>query len=192
VGAFLDWGLSKDLLLPFAEQTRAPRTGEEVLVYLYLDKSGRICASMRLEKHLEKTEMFYKEGQGVDLWIGAKTDLGFTAIIAGHHLGLLYDNEIFQPLKVGQQIRGYIKKLREDGMLDLCWQKTGNKAAGEIGAKILDLLKEKKGFLAINDKTPPETIYDLFGVSKKKFKAALGGLYKKRRISIDKDGIRLC
>jgi uncharacterized protein len=165
--------------------------GEEVFVYLYLDKSGRVCASMKLEKHLEKTETFFKEGQGVDLWIAAKTDLGFTAIIAGNHLGLLYDNEIFQPIEPGQRIRGYIKKLREDGKIDLTLQPAGHRAAKEIGARILDLLKEKKGFLAIHDKTPPEKIYDLFGVSKKKFKAALGGLYKKRLITIEKDGIRL-
>ncbi|HLG20726.1 MAG TPA: S1-like domain-containing RNA-binding protein [Bdellovibrionota bacterium] len=191
VGAFLDWGLSKDLLLPFAEQTSRPRMGEEVLVYIYLDNSNRICASMKLEKHLESAQGIFREGQGVDLWIGAKTDLGYTAIIAKHYLGLLYDNEIFQPLKPGQRLRGYIKKMRADGKIDLTLQKTGHKAASEIGTKILTVLKEKNGFLAINDKTPPETVYDLFGVSKKKFKAALGGLYKKRLIIIGEDGIRL-
>jgi uncharacterized protein len=191
VGAFLDWGLSKDLLLPFGEQTYPPRIGEEVLVYVYLDKSSRICASMKLEKHLEKEETFYEEGQGVDLWIGAKTDLGFTAIIGKRHLGLLYDNEIFQDLKPGQKIRGFIKKLRNDGKIDLTLQKTGYRVTAEIGERIIALLKQKKGFLALNDKTPPEEIYGLFGVSKKKFKAALGGLYRKHLITIGEDGIRL-
>lgn len=191
MGVFLDWGLPKDLLLPFAEQTKRPREGDEVAVYVYVDKSGRICASMRLEKHLEKEELFYREGQEVDLWIAAKTDLGFAAIIGKRHLGLLYDNEIFQPLKPGLEVRGIIKKLRDDGKIDLTLQKTrGREASEDLETKIMNLLKEREGFLALHDKTPPEEIYSLFGVSKKKFKASLGRLYKRRLIIIEKNGVR--
>lgn len=192
VGAFLDWGLPKDLFLPFAEQTRALRVGQEILVYIYVDKSDRLSASMRLERNIEKTGAKYEEGQPVNLIIAGRTDLGFKAIVENRHWGVLYGNEVFQPLHQGQQIQGYIKKMREDGKIDLSLQKTGHKSANEdVGPKILELLKQKNGFLAINDKTPPEEIYRLFGVSKKKYKIALGGLYKQRLISVDEDGIRL-
>lgn len=192
VGAFLDWGLPKDLFLPFAEQTRALRVGQEVLVYIYVDKSDRLSASMRLERNIEKTDAKYEEGQQVNLIIAGRTDLGFKAIIENRHWGVLYGNEVFQPLHQGQKIQGYIKKMREDGKIDLSLQRTGHKSANEdVGPKILELLKLKNGFLAINDKTSPEEIYRLFGVSKKKYKIALGGLYKQRLISVDEDGIRL-
>lgn len=192
VGAFLDWGLAKDLFLPFAEQTRPLRVGQDVLIYIYVDKSGRLAASMRLERNIEKTDAKYEEGQTVELLIASRTDLGFKAIIENRHWGVLYGNEVFQPLRIGQKIQGYIKKMREDGKIDLSLQRTGHKAAQEdIGPKILRLLKEQNGFLAINDKTPPEDIYRLLGVSKKQYKIALGGLYKKRLITVDEDGIRL-
>lgn len=192
VGAFLDWGLPKDLFLPFAEQTRALRVGQEILVYIYVDKSDRLSASMRLERNIEKTDANYKEGQPVNLIIAGRTDLGFKAIIENRHWGVLYGNEVFMPLHQGQRIPGYIKKMRDDGKIDLSLQQTGHKSAAEdVGPKILNLLKERNGFLAINDKTPPEEIYRLFGVSKKKYKIALGGLYKQRLISVDDDGIRL-
>ena len=192
VGAFLDWGLPKDLFLPFAEQTRALRVGQEVLVYVYVDKSDRLAASMRLERNVEKTAAEYTEGQKVNLIIAGRTDLGFKAIIENRHWGVLYANEVFQPLRQGQKIEGYIKKMRPDGKIDLSLQRSGHKATREdVGPKILESLKEKNGFLPINDKTPPEEIYHLFGVSKKQFKVALGGLYKKRLITVHEDGIRL-
>lgn len=192
VGAFLDWGLPKDLFLPFAEQTRALRVGQEVLVYVYIDKSDRLAASMRLERNIEKTAAEYQDGQKVNLIIAGRTDLGFKAIIEKRHWGVLYANEVFQPLRQGQKIEGYIKKMRPDGKIDLSLQRSGHKATREdVGPKILESLKEKNGFLPINDKTPPEEIYRLFGVSKKQFKVALGGLYKKRLISVHEDGIRL-
>lgn len=192
VGAFLDWGLPKDLFLPYAEQTQPLRVGQSVLVYVYVDKSDRLAASMRLERNIEKTEAKYEEGQKVSLLIAARTDLGFKAIIENRHWGILYANEVFQPLQQGQRIDGYIKKMRDDGKIDLILQKTGHASANEdIGPKILDLLRQKNGFLPINDKTPPEVIYRLLGVSKKKYKIALGGLYKKRLITVHDDGIRL-
>lgn len=192
LGAFLDWGLPKDLFLPFAEQTRSLRAGQEVLVYIYIDKSDRLCASMRIDRHLEKEQPPFEEGQKVNLIIAGRTDLGFKAIIENRFGGVLYANEVFQPLKQGQKIEGYIKKIREDGKIDLSLQREGHASAfDDIGPQILSLLQERGGFLDINDKTPPEVIYRLFGVSKKKFKIALGGLYKKRLLTVDEDGIRL-
>lgn len=192
VGAFLNWGLAKDLFLPFAEQSRPVRAGQNVLVYIYLDKSNRISCSTRIDRFVEKTDANYQEGQSVNLMIAGQTDLGYKALIEGRHIGILYSNEVFQELFTGQKIQGFIKKMREDGKIDLALQiKIGHKAAEDIGPKIIALLKEKNGFLDINDKTSAEVIYELFGVSKKKYKIALGGLYKKRLIKIDDDGIRL-
>jgi uncharacterized protein len=195
IGAFLDWGQPKDLFLPFAEQTHDLRTGDLIIVYPYVDKSGRISCSMRLERNKTSHEMNYSVGQKVDLIIVNRTDLGFKAIINRKHWGVLYENEIFQDLTYGQEIPGYITKIRDDNSgynkIDLNLQKIGHHAGEDIAPKILELLKEEGGFLAINDKTEAETIYKMFGVSKKKYKIALGGLYKKRIITVDKDGIRL-
>lgn len=191
VGAFLDWGLLKDLLLPFSEQTRELRVGQDALVFLYLDKSDRICASMRLDRHIDKTPGSYKEEQAVDLLIAARTDLGFKAIINGRHWGMLYANEVFTRLEIGQRIKGFIKNIRPDGKIDLFLQQLGHKSSDDIGEKILSLLKARGGYLEINDKTDAEVIYEMFGVSKKKYKMALGGLYKKRLVTIEDKGIRL-
>ncbi|WP_415062174.1 S1 RNA-binding domain-containing protein [Bdellovibrio sp.] len=191
VGAFLDWGLPKDLFLPFSEQTRELRVGQYAVVYIYLDKSDRISASMRLDRFMDKEPGNYEEGSAVDLFIAAKTELGFKAIINGRHWGVLYSNEVFEPLDYGQRVKGFIKKIRPDGKIDLSLQKAGYKAAEDIGEKILQVLQDKGGYLPINDKTSAETIYDLFGVSKKKYKMALGGLYKQRIITVNEDGIRL-
>ncbi|KHD87531.1 MAG: GntR family transcriptional regulator [Bdellovibrio sp. ArHS] len=191
VGAFLDWGLTKDLFLPYSEQTRELRAGQYVIVFIYLDKSDRITASMRLDRFIEKEPGNYQEGEAVNLFIAAKTDLGFKAIINGRHWGVLYQNEVFQPLYHGERVKGYIKQIRPDGKIDLSLQQLGHKGSDDIGEKILDLLKQKRGFLPLTEKTAPEEIYKLFGVSKKKYKMALGGLYKKRLVTIQDDGIRL-
>lgn len=191
VGAFLDWGLPKDLFLPYAEQSRALRPGQKVLVYIYLDKSARLAASMRLERNTDKTPATYQAGQAVDLLIIGKTDLGFKAIIEGRHLGVLYTNEVFQELAYGQRIRGFIKKVRDDGKIDLSLQAPGMAGTPDLEKKILEALRQEGGFLEITDKAAAEFVYERFGVSKKKFKIALGGLYKKRLVRIDDDGIRL-
>jgi hypothetical protein len=190
VGAFLDWGLPKDLFLPYGEQSHPVRVGQDVVVHVGLDKSGRIAASMRLGRYLDKTPGELQEGQAVDLLIVAKTDLGFKAIINSQHTGVIYENEVFQPLEFGQFVSGFIKKIRPDGKIDLSLQRSGFGAAGDIAPQIMALLDEKGGFLAINDKTPAEEIYKLFGVSKKKYKMALGALYRERLISVSDDGIR--
>lgn len=191
VGAFLDWGLPKDLFLPFREQTRELQVGHEIIVCLYTDNNGRISSSMRLEKFLDKDTSVYTVEQKVDLLIIGKTDLGFKAIINGKHLGILYQNEVFQDLRYADQVTGYVKKIRDDGKIDLILQPFGNKGTGDLGEVILSKLAEKGGFLPLTDKTTPEIIYNLFGVSKKKYKMALGGIYKKKLITIESDGIKL-
>ncbi len=191
VGAFLDWDQPKDLFLPFSEQTVELAEGDDVVVKIYLDNMGRPCASMRLDRHIDKTTAQYKENETVELLIAAETDLGFKAVINQKHLGLLYKNEIFQPLQTGDVVTGFIRKMREDGKIDLILRAAGHKATGDIGEKIIELLKQNNGFLQIDDKTPPDKIYDLFGVSKKKYKIALGGLYKSKTIAIVDNGIQL-
>lgn len=191
VGAFLDWGLPKDLFLPFREQSRRFEVGQKVVVFVYIDTTQRIAASMRLQRNIDKTPGDYKVGDAVELFMVAKTDLGLKAVINGKHWGVLYENEVFQALDYGQRLTGYIHRVRPDGKIDLTLQKLGHKAGDDIAPQILKMLEEKGGFLAVNDKTSADTIYDLFGVSKKKYKIALGGLYKQRRITVDEDGIRL-
>jgi predicted RNA-binding protein (virulence factor B family) len=194
VGAFLDWGLPKDLLLPFSEQTRDLKVGHDVIVAIYLDNTGRIAASMRLERHLDKTVPAYDVGEKVDLMIVSETDLGYKALVSGRfglHFGVLYANEVFRALEHGEQLPGFIKAVRPDGKLDLLLQAQGNLGSEDLGAMILSALEHSDGFLPIDSKTSAEKIYELFGVSKKKYKIALGGLYKDRRITIEDDGIRL-
>lgn len=192
LGAFLDWGLPKDLFLPFAEQSRPLREGQKIIVTAYLDKSSRLSASMRIERHADKTPGELREGQEVELLLFGKTDLGYKALIDRRHVGVLYANEVFQSLSYGQSLKGFIKKIRPDGKIDLSLRgQTGHKAAEDVAEKILALLKKEGGYLEINDKTSADLIHRLFGVSKKQYKIALGGLYKKRLVRVEDDGIYL-
>ncbi|MBI5538493.1 MAG: GntR family transcriptional regulator [Bacteroidia bacterium] len=192
MGAFLDWGLMKDLFVPFREQKQKMEEGKWYVVTVYLDyDSKRLVASAKIEKFLDNLPPEYDAGEEVDLLISGETDLGFNAIINNKHLGVLYKNEVFQPLKKGDRIKGYIKKIREDEKIDLILQKPGYQKVDNISMRIVDVLKEHKGFIAITDKSDPDTIYNLFGVSKKTFKKAIGSLYKFRVISIEDKGIRL-
>jgi predicted RNA-binding protein (virulence factor B family) len=138
----------------------------------------------------KKQEGFY-EGQKVALRISTRTQMGFTAVINGTHKGILYKNEVFQPLKIGQEIYGFIKKVRDDKKIDLCLQKPSYKTIDALSRKIMDKLQQQGGFIAVTDKSQPKVIADLFGVSKKTFKKAIGNLYKKRLITLEKNGIRL-
>lgn len=191
IGAFLDWGQEKDLFLPFSEQTMKFEIGDEVVVCIYEDNQGRPCSSMRLERFVNKDVSALKPEQKVELLVFAKTELGYKALINKSHLGVLFKNEVFQDIQYAEVLPGYIKQVRDDGKIDLILQPFGNKGSGDLGQKILDVLTENNGFLDITDKTSPEKIYDLFGVSKKKYKMALGGIYKKKLITIDDSGIRL-
>lgn len=192
IGTFLDWGLDKDLFLPFSEQTRPLRVGQKIVVFVYLDKANRPTATMRLDKYLSSEAKDLKEGDAVQVLIADATDLGVKAIIENRYWGLIYLNEIFKPLHYGERTQAFVKKIREGGKVDLRLDQPGHQAANlEIGPRILEMLQEKDGFLPITDKTAPEVIYNLFGASKKKFKIALGDLYKKRKIQITDEGIQL-
>lgn len=191
IGAFLDWGQPKDLFLPFREQTRDLKMGEEIVVFIYEDNTGRPCSSMRIEKFLDKETAPYKEGEKVTLIIFGESDLGFKAVINQKHLGMLFKNELFQDIRYKDTLPGYIKRVRDDKKIDLILQPLGNFGSTDLGSQILEKLKEKDGFLPITDKTDPNVIYNMFGVSKKKYKMALGGIYKKKLITIEDGGIRL-
>jgi len=192
VGAFLDWGLQKDLLVPFGEQKIRLQPNRSYIVWVFIDEaSGRIVASTRLNKFLELEDAEYEFGQAVELLITRETELGYKAIINNAHWGFLYHNEVFKPLRIGQKVKGYIQKRREDGKIDLSLTPLGYEKVGEIAQHILGLLVKKGGFLPITGKSSPEEISDTFGVSKKNYKKALGALYKKRLINIEDDGIRL-
>ncbi len=191
-GAFLDWGLPKDLLVPFREQKADMVEGRSYLVYLFLDVlTKRIAASAKLDKFLDNTPPEYKLGDEVQLMIAEETDLGFKAIVNSEHWGMLYKNQIYQSLFIGQKIKGYINKVRADDKIDLLPEKPGYEKVDTISQKILDELKQNRGFMAVSDNTSPEMINALFGISKKNFKKAIGSLYKKRMITFDSDGIRL-
>ncbi len=191
-GAFLDWGLAKDLLLPFSEQASKVVEGRYYLVKIFLDEDNLIASSMLLEDFIEDESFYLKAGQQVDLVIAHETDLGMKAVVNNEYWGVLYKNEIFQKLRIGQKTKGYIKKIREDNKIDLVLQM--EKYVDKVDAvteKILAKLKSQGGVILINDKSPPDIIYKVFGVSKKVFKQSIGGLYKKRIITIDKEGISL-
>jgi len=191
VGAFLDWGLPKDLLVPFGEQHHELEVGKSYLVKLFLDAQNRILATTKIEKFIAEEGFYFKAGQKVSLLIADKTDLGIKAIINNTHWGMLYENELFQPVQKGQKIEGFIRQIREDSKIDLTLHQPGYGKVEELTDKILTRLKDNQGFLALSDLSPPEAIYNAFGVSKKVFKQAIGALYKKKLVLIEKDGIRL-
>jgi predicted RNA-binding protein (virulence factor B family) len=191
-GAFLNWGLMKDLLVPFREQNLPLEEGKSYAVYIYADTtSNRIVASVKLDKHLNKLPPDFAEGDMVDLMIARKTDKGIVAVINDTHTGLLYHNEIFQPLKPGDRLKGFVTKLRPDGKTDLRLQETGYDALKGQEEGILKVLRANGGFLAVTDKSSPEEIYRLFEMSKKNWKKLIGTLYKNQRIEILPDGIQL-
>lgn len=192
IGAFLNWGLMKDLLVPFREQKYEMLNNTSYLVRVYLDKvSKRIVASSKLDRFLDNLPYDYEEGQEVDLIVWEKTDLGYKVIINDMHTGLLYANEIFTPIHSGMKMKGFIKKLREDEKIDVSLQKQGFVHVDETSQMILEKLKSRGGFIEANDNTSPESIKHMFGISKKVFKKAIGSLYKERLITIEDKGIRL-
>ncbi|MEY3289850.1 MAG: hypothetical protein RLZZ419_2092 [Pseudomonadota bacterium] len=191
VGAFLDWGLPKDLLVPFSEQHHEMEVGKSYLVKVFLDDKNRIAATTKIDRFIADESVDFEVGQKVSLIIADKTELSFKAIVNNTHWGLLYQNELFQPLKRGQKLDGYIKQIREDGKIDLNLNQPGYSKVVSLTDNILNKLKENNGTLMLSDKSPPEAIYSAFGVSKKVFKQAIGALYKKELITIDKNGITL-
>ncbi|MDR8524143.1 CvfB family protein [Shewanella fidelis] len=191
-GAFLDWGLDKDLLLPFGEQHREIEVGKSYLVYIYTSHvDDRIVASSKVEKFLDLTEPKFRNDQEVNLIIGGSTDLGYKAIINNSHWGVLYKNEVYTRLSFGQKVKGFIKRVRTDGKIDLILQKGAKSELDKHAVAIMIKLKQAGGFLPLNDKTDAEVIYSQLSMSKKAFKKSIGGLYKNKQITITTDGIRL-
>ncbi len=190
-GAFLDWGLPKDLLVPFSEQKNKMAEGKYYLVYLFVDLlTNRVAASAKLNKFLDNTPPAYSNGDKVDLIIAEMTDLGYKAIVNNEHWGILYKDQVFKPLYVGEKVTGYVNKVREDDKIDLLPEKPGYEKIDSMSQKILDLLDENRGFIALTDKSSPEMIQSMLGISKKNFKKAVGNLYKKRLIEFKSDGIK--
>lgn len=188
VGAFVDWGLEKELLIPFSEQTDELELGDLIVAYVTLDpKTDRIVASMHIESFLETGYGDLKEGQEVDLLIYRITDLGYAVVIDQKYKGLVYESTIFDPLDIGMSGKGKIKSLRADGKIDVHW----NIQKEEKRKEILDLLKEHNGFMPYHDKSKPEEINEVFGLSKKEFKRQIGHLYGEKKIQIKPDGIYL-
>lgn len=190
-GAFLEWGLMKDLLVPFKEQKMPMREGKWYLVYVHIDYiTGRIVASARIEKYLDNVMPEYSINQEVDLLIADETDIGYKVIINNLHWGLIYYNEVFRRLEKGEQIKGYIKAIREDEKIDVSLVPLGYQKIGGLTGAILDSLKSQGGYIAVHDKSDPEIIQSLFQCSKKSFKQAIGALYKQHLIIIEDGGIR--
>lgn len=192
VGAFLDWGLAKDLLLPFSEQDFSIRPGQWVIVGVFLDPTtDRIVATTRLNRHLNRETPAYREGQPVNLLITAETPLGYNAIVENAHRGLLYRNNLVTPLVVGQRVKGFVRTVRPDGKIDLSLDAAGYQRVAPLKDKIVEALERNGGLLEFDDDSSPEAIRQAFGVSKKAFKQALGKLYKERRICFKNPGIQL-
>lgn len=191
-GAFLNWGLMKDLFVPFREQKMKMQVGKQYVIHAHLDEeSYRIVASAKVDRYLSKEIAPYEAGQEVDILIWQKTDLGFKAIIDNQYSGLLYESEIFQPLHTGMQLKAYVKQVREDGKIDLILQKPGQAKVEDFSATLLQYIRDNDGRILLNDKSPAEEIYDTFGVSKKTFKKAVGDLYKKHLVVLEADAISL-
>jgi predicted RNA-binding protein (virulence factor B family) len=193
VGAFLDWGLDKDLLVPFREQRQRMEKGRWYIVFMTVDeKTDRLFATNKIEQRLDNEHLEIEEGDKVDVLIMQKTDLGFSAIINNRHKGLIYDSDIFQDINVGQQLTGYIKTIREDQKIDLSLQPIGYHHSTDTHTDlILRKLMENGGALPFNDKSPPDLIYSELGISKKAFKRAIGAMYKDHSITITEAGISM-
>ncbi len=191
-GAFLDWGLMKDLLVPFREQKEKMEKDRSYVVYVYFDdETGRIAASAKIDRFLDNLSPKYEPGEEVDLMIANRTELGYKAIINGLHSGILYYNQVFKPLSMGLKLKGYIAKVREDEKIDLMLERPGYEKMDDLSEQVLAVLREHGGFMQVSDKSSPRDIESYFKMSKKNFKKALGALYKKRLIVIEKDGVQL-
>ena len=192
IGAFLDWGLPKDLLVPYNQQHTKMEVNKYYLVRVFLDqKTDRIIASSKLDKFIDIWPADYQTGDKVDLIIAGKTDLGYKAIINDLHWGLLYDNEIFQHLRIGKKIPGYIKQVRDDSRLDVILTRGSKNTVNDFSEKLLAHINDRGGVISLHDKSSPEAIKNALGVSKKTFKATVGNLLKNKKIVTVPGGIKL-
>lgn len=190
-GAFLDWGLPKDLLVPYNQQRKPMEVGERHVVYLFVDEyTGRITGSAKLSNYLREETSNYAKNDRVDMMIVKRTDIGYQAIVDGLYLGVIFNADVLKPLKPGQKLQGYIKNVRDDNKIDLAVQLQGNEVRADLGSRIMDALEQAGGELPLSDKSSPDDIYAQFQVSKGNFKKAIGGLFKQKKIVIEKDRIR--
>lgn len=191
-GAFLDWGLEKDLFVPFREQSKEMEVGQRYLVFLYLDEtSDRLVASSKISKFLSNEELTVEEGEKVECVIWTRTELGYKVIVNGDHEGLIYHDDVFEELEYGDGMYGYVKKIRLDNKLDISLSDKAHLSIEPNGKMIYERLQASGGFLPLHDKTDPELIKRELKMSKKSFKKAIGSLYKQRLITLEADGIRL-
>ncbi len=193
VGAFMEWGLEKHLLVPFKEQRQKMEEGRWYVIYMDLDTSTeRLYGSNKIEKRLDNSNLQLKEDEEVEVLVYRKTDIGYSVIINNLYKGLIYENEIFTDLNIGDKKTGWVKKIREENKVDISLTPIGyDKAISRQSEDVYNLLKDNNGFLALNDKSKPEEIYETFSMSKKAFKKAIGDLYKQRKISISEEGIKI-
>ena len=192
VGAFLDWGLEKDLFVPFKEQKQKMIEGHSYVVYIYLDEmTERIVASSKINKFISNEVLQVEQGEEVDLLVYNETDLGFTCVINSLHKGLIYHNDVFTDLAVGDTVKGYVKLIREGNLIDLSLQKVGFKHVLSSTEKILEYLNAHDGYLELTDKASPDLIERRFDMSKATYKKSIGILYRQRKITIHDDGVRL-
>ena len=192
VGAFLDWGLPKDLLVPYGEQQKPMEEGESYVVYLYVDEaSERIAATSRLNKFVVDTSPYFKQQQKVELLVCERTDLGYKAVVNQTVIGLLFNSDVISPVRHGEKLQGYIKQIRPDNKLDLCLQLVTREALDDLSEQILAFIQAEGGQTTLTDKSPPDAIAEQFGVSKSSYKKALGKLYQKRLVLIEKHQVSL-
>jgi len=192
LGAFMDWGLMKDLFVAKSQQLMGMRVGGHYLVKIYLDEmTGRVAATEKIERFLSNEVLTVKEQDPVDLVVYRRTDIGYVVIINNLHTGVLHHNDIFHEIQVGDKIKGYIKNIRENNLIDVGSGKMGYQRVEDEAGKIMRLLKENDGYLPYHDKSDPEEIYSFFGMSKKTFKMTTGNLYKNKKIIFTQTGIKL-
>lgn len=193
VGAFMNWGLEKDLLVPFREQRQKMEEGRWYIIYMDVDdKTDRLYGTNKIDKLLQNYDLSVEVGEEVDITILTQTDLGYSVIVNNAHKGLIFDNEIFKDLNIGDKLKGFVKNIREDNKIDISLQAIGYANFSDANSKLLmDLLQKNKGVVNVTDKSAPDVIYSKFGISKKAFKKALGALYKQHLITIEDDCIKL-
>lgn len=191
-GAFLDYGVGKDLFVPFREQKVDMEIGKSYLVYMYIDgQTGRLTGSSKVQQFIDNEELTVEEGDEVLITVWNKTDIGSNVIINSRHKGLIYENELFQKIRTGDVLTAFVHKIREENKIDIRLQKDGYSKVEGNAQKILDLLKQREGYLLLTDKSSPDRIKSELGMSKKTFKKSIGALYKQKLIKLEEKGIRL-
>lgn len=192
VGAFLDWGLPKDLLVPFSEQYRPMEAGKSYVVHVFFDEeSGRVAATSKLHRHLKEKTASLKPQQAVSLLVSGRTDLGYKAVIDNRFLGMLFNSDLLQPVRIGQKLNGFVKAIRDDGKIDLCLHLQNQATRDELADKILQHLQASNGVSSLTDKSSPDDIYRQYRVSKASYKKAIGNLFRQQKIRIEQDRIVL-